>query len=73
MYIYPFPNGNGRHARLMSDLFLVNRNMPRFTWGKGNLQNIKDLRKEYITALKEADNYNFLPLLKFSKNNALNE
>ncbi len=36
--IHPFPNGNGRHARLMTDLLLENiLKSKRFTWGSQNL------------------------------------
>ncbi len=31
VWIHPFTNGNGRHARLMTDLFLYNRGQPLFT------------------------------------------
>jgi fido (protein-threonine AMPylation protein) len=31
--IHPFPNGNGRHARLMTDLLALKLGQPRFTWG----------------------------------------
>jgi fido (protein-threonine AMPylation protein) len=34
MLIYPFPNGNGRHARLMADLMSLGGE--RFTWGGGS-------------------------------------
>ena len=36
--IHLFPNGNGRHARTMTDLLLVQRlGRPRFSWGSGTL------------------------------------
>lgn len=36
--IHPFPNGNGRHARLMADLLAERLGQPRFTWGSRSLQ-----------------------------------
>jgi len=36
--IHLFPNGNGRHARLMADLLIENvLGQPRFTWGGADL------------------------------------
>jgi len=64
--IHPFANGNGRHARLMTDILLVHLlKQPRFTWGSGNLINAGDCRKQYITALRAADQNDFGPLLIF--------
>ena len=31
--IHPFPNGNGRHARLMADLLATQLGGTAFTWG----------------------------------------
>jgi fido (protein-threonine AMPylation protein) len=33
IFIHHFPNGNGRHARLLADLVMMNLGEPRFTWG----------------------------------------
>jgi len=64
--IHPFPNGNGRHARLMTDILLENvMKCPRFTWGSGNLSKPGDFRQNYIAALRAADEHNYEPLLKF--------
>ena len=30
--IHPFPNGNGRHARMMTDVLAVKYGQPEFTW-----------------------------------------
>ena len=32
--IHPFPNGNGRHSRLMADLLVMGLGSERFTWGR---------------------------------------
>lgn len=64
--IHPFANGNGRHARLMTDILLVYLlGQPRFTWGSGNLVNAGECRKQYITALRAADRYDYGQLLTF--------
>lgn len=31
--VHPFPNGNGRHARLATDLLLFYHGQPLFSWG----------------------------------------
>jgi len=36
--IHPFPNGNGRHARLMADLLVIQLGRERFTWGRESLR-----------------------------------
>lgn len=63
--IHPFPNGNGRHARLTTDLLLTALGQPRFTWGSVNLVDAGETRKAYVTALRAADNHDMRPLLEF--------
>lgn len=66
--IHPFPNGNGRHARLMTDLLLENvLDRPKFTWGGDNLTDPGEVRERYIAALKAADSHDYQPLLTFAK------
>jgi Fic-DOC domain mobile mystery protein B len=33
--VHPYPNGNGRHTRLMADLYLHVTGRPRLSWGGG--------------------------------------
>ena len=63
--IHPFPNGNGRISRLMADLLMRQFGLPVLNWGSGSLTEISELRKEYISALREADNGNYSLLLSF--------
>ena len=65
VWIHPFPNGNGRHARLATDLLLVSLDQERFSWGSKNLVDAGETRERYVAALREADNHNFQPLLGF--------
>ncbi|ADU13718.1 mobile mystery protein B [Asticcacaulis excentricus] len=65
VFIHPFPNGNGRHARLATDLLLHALGRERFTWGRVNLVNASDTRRLYIAALRAADNHDMEPLLQF--------
>ena len=66
--IHIFPNGNGRHSRLMGDIIMKHIfNNPIFSWGQKNLVNQSKTRYLYITALREADKGNFKSLIKFAK------
>jgi len=65
--IHPFPNGNGRHARLAADLLIERLGGDPFTWGGGSLANVGELRARYIAALRAADNHDIAPLLEFAR------
>jgi len=65
--IHPFPNGNGRHSRLMADLLVMRLGGERFSWGSANLQDAGTLRRQYIAALQAADNHDLGPLLMFAR------
>lgn len=65
--IHPFPNGNGRHSRLMADLLVMSLGGERFSWGSANLQAAGDVRGRYIAALKAADNHDIGPLMAFAR------
>jgi Fic-DOC domain mobile mystery protein B len=65
VWIHPFPNGNGRHGRLYTDMVLVAHGQKRFSWGRGDLTSPIKVRKRYIEALQQADCHNLKPLLAF--------
>lgn len=65
--IHPFPNGNGRHARMMADLLVERLGKARFTWGSKSLVDPNDTRKQYIAALQAADARNIAPLIAFAR------
>ncbi len=66
--IHPFANGNGRHARLMTDQLLENiLKRPRFTWGSEDLSTPGDARHRYIAALQAADQQSYTHLLEFAR------
>ena len=67
--IHCFPNGNGRHSRMMADIIMesiFDENI--FTWHQSNMVSANEKRKEYIHSLKAADNGNINPLIEFAKN-----
>jgi Fic-DOC domain mobile mystery protein B len=63
--IHPYPNGNGRHARLAADVLLVRLGRSRFTWGSKHLADPSMTRTRYIYALRAADRHDYAPLLAF--------
>ncbi|MEW5964540.1 MAG: mobile mystery protein B [Pseudomonadota bacterium] len=65
--IHPFPNGNGRHARLMADLLVERLGQPSFSWGGGTLHDVGELRTSYIAALRAADDHHVAPLIQFAR------
>lgn len=65
---HPFPNGNGRHTRLMADLYLISIGREPFTWGAGaNLSETTTMRRTYLDALIEADGDDYRPLIMFAR------
>lgn len=67
--IHCFPNGNGRHSRMMADIIIESIfGKEIFSWHQSNMVKANETRKEYINALRKADNGNIVPLIKFAKN-----
>lgn len=66
--IHLFPNGNGRHSRLIADV-LINKGFGKdeFTWGSTNLTTAGDARTSYLNALKNADDGDFTELIIFAR------
>jgi Fic-DOC domain mobile mystery protein B len=65
--IHPFPNGNGRHARLIADALVMKLGRPALTWGSANLVEEGAARKRYLEAIRTADNGDIQPLLSFAR------
>ncbi len=66
--IHCFPNGNGRHSRLMADILMEYIfDKEAFSWHKSNMVKANETRKSYIKALREADKGNINPLIAFAK------
>jgi Fic-DOC domain mobile mystery protein B len=63
VYIHPFPNGNGRCARTMTDVVLHRFGHERFKWGAG-LDKAGEARRRYISALQAADGRDYGPLFE---------
>jgi Fic-DOC domain mobile mystery protein B len=66
VHIHPWPNGNGRHARLATDLLLREWNRAAFTWGNATGAGSADfVRRSYLAALEAADGGAFDALRAF--------
>ncbi len=59
--IHLFPNGNGRHARLIADVVAVKLGRPVFAWGGLSLIKPGEAREQYLRALGTADAGEFVP------------
>ncbi|MFH1684541.1 MAG: mobile mystery protein B [Candidatus Margulisiibacteriota bacterium] len=65
--IHPFVNGNGRHARLISDIYLFSKGHKIPNWPSKELIEHTNIRKKYIDALKAADHGEYEPLENFTR------
>ena len=69
VFIHPFANGNGRYARLHTELLARQYDQEIPTWGAqsfhGDLNENSNIRSKYITALKSADQKDIQPLILF--------
>jgi Fic family protein len=68
--MHPFPNGNGRHARMITDVLAVKYGRPEFTWGAGaNLVAETTARAAYLAGLRalDANADDVKPLTEFSR------
>ena len=66
--IHLFPNGNGRHSRLIADV-LIHKGFGKdeFTWGSTNLTAAGEVRISYLAALRNADEGNLKDLIQFAR------
>ena len=66
--IHCFPNGNGRHSRLMADV-IAERLFARevFSWGSNDLANLSAARANYLAAVKAADAGEIRFLIAFAR------
>lgn len=71
VWIHPFPNGNGRHSRMMADALLRSMKQEPFSWGGGGtLVKADNARSDYLTALRAADKGDYSLLLVFVRSTA---
>jgi Fic-DOC domain mobile mystery protein B len=63
--VHAFTNGNGRHAREITDLLLIQNGQAPFSWGGKSLLEPTETRKCYIDALQLADDGEYSKLAEF--------
>jgi Fic-DOC domain mobile mystery protein B len=66
VWIHPFPNGNGRHARLLADTLALRLGQKRFSWGANASLAGSELRHQYLEALRAADAGEYEQLMAFA-------
>lgn len=67
VWIHPFANGNGRHARQATDMLVTRLGAPAFSWGGSSLVAASDKRHAYLEALSVADRRDMRLLLQFAR------
>ena len=66
--IHCFPNGNGRHSRIMADLICQHVfGLKKFSWGQSRLVEPSEQRTDYLKALKLVDKGDFSELMRFAR------
>jgi Fic-DOC domain mobile mystery protein B len=66
--IHCFPNGNGRHSRIMADILIeAVFEEAIFTWSESNMVKADEARAEYIRSIREADKGNMELLIQFAR------
>ena len=63
--IHPFRNGNGRHARMVADIYLHSQSHALPNWPQNALGVNSDVRTRYIAALRLADQGDYSQLVSF--------
>ena len=67
--IHCFPNGNGRHSRIMADIMIDSIfGIEIFSWHHSKMAKAGEVRSKYIAAIREGDKGNIQPLIEFARN-----
>lgn len=68
--IHPFMNGNGRWARLLTNIWLKQNDGQAIIWPEATVGSASIVRNEYIAALKAADEHDLAPLVSLHRTHA---
>lgn len=64
--IHPFKNGNGRHARLVTDIFFASCGLKLPAWPQIQLLSVgHEIRNQYMDAMRAADQEDYSQLMQF--------
>jgi len=68
VWVHPFEDGNGRWARLLANIWLMQHDQPVTIWPNTDLRDTESpIRGEYIAAMKQADLRNYGLLIDLHK------
>jgi len=68
VWVHPFEDGNGRWARLLANIWLMQHDQPVTLWPANDQRSTESpIRTEYIAAMKQADLRNYGPLIDLHK------
>ncbi|OGW81232.1 MAG: hypothetical protein A3G33_06000 [Omnitrophica bacterium RIFCSPLOWO2_12_FULL_44_17] len=62
--IHPFENGNGRWARIVTNIYLRKKGFELILWPEEQMFVANEFREKYISALKAADLHDYQPLIE---------
>ena len=65
--IHPFRNGNGRWARLLANIWLSSHKHKVTRWPEATVATVSPIRREYIQAIRTADDGNYEPLIELHR------
>jgi Fic-DOC domain mobile mystery protein B len=65
--IHPFQNGNGRWARLLSNIWLKQHGSPIVVWPEKTVGAVSPIRDEYLDAIRRADQFDLGPLTELHR------
>jgi Fic-DOC domain mobile mystery protein B len=63
VHIHPFPNGNGRWARMLANIWLRLHDCSVTEWPESDIGTTSPIRGEYLAALQAADGGDYEPLI----------
>jgi Fic-DOC domain mobile mystery protein B len=66
VFIHPFSNGNGRHARMTADILALKLGRPAFPWG-AHTGEPRVIRNGYLDSLRRADQQDYAALFAFAR------
>lgn len=65
--IHPFPNGNGRWARMLANILLKQNGLSPIHWPEELIGSESAIRSEYLDAIRAADQGDYEPLVSLHR------